>query len=500
MGAGKPARGRRRPTSTSAFGVGRRESHDASRFYDRFTAPVVSPDDTVVRSPIGEKPILGDARHMGEVEDASVALVVTSPPYFAGKEYEEALGEGHVPASYFDYLEMLTAVFAEAVRTLEPGGRIAVNVANLGRKPYRSLSADVIGILQDELGLLLRGEVIWLKARGASGSCAWGSFQSPANPVLRDVTERVIVASKGRFDRALSRQRRASLGLPAEISVSKDEFIEATTDVWEIAAERATRVGHPAPFPVELPLRLIELYTYRDDLVLDPFMGSGTTGVAAVRAGRRFVGYDTETAYVEISEQRIRAERELRMHDAGAVDPPRSSRKRSRAPRPQDAGDPDFVASAMSQGRKARELARDLLDHCGFVDIVADVRTGGGTDVSYSGLDRTGQRWYFDVSGAFTSTRAGLRRTDTLWKALGKAAVVHASHPEIPYVLVTTDAPEAGSAGGRALRTLTGGGRPDGFGVVFDVIEMESVDCRNRLSAYASGGPGAREGDVGPHA
>jgi hypothetical protein len=157
---------------------------------------------------------------------------------------------------------------------------------------------------------------VWLKARGASGSCAWGSFQSPANPVLRDVTERVVIASKGRFDRAVSRQRRASLGLPAEISVSKDEFIEATTDVWEIGAERATRVGHPAPFPVELPLRLIELYTYRDDLVLDPFMGSGTTGVAAVRSGRRFVGYDTETAYVEIAEQRIRAERDLRMHDS----------------------------------------------------------------------------------------------------------------------------------------------------------------------------------------
>src|SRR5580692_11818908 len=208
--------GRRKPTSTSAFGVGRRESHDASGFYDRFTAPVISVDDAVVRSPIQEKPILGDARHMDEVEDASVALIITSPPYFAGKEYEEALGEGHVPASYFEYLKMLTAVFAESVRTLEPGGRIAVNVANLGRKPYRSLSADVIGILQDELGLLLRGEVIWLKARGASGSCAWGSFQSPANPVLRDVTERVIVASKGRFDRAVSPKERRQAGLPFE--------------------------------------------------------------------------------------------------------------------------------------------------------------------------------------------------------------------------------------------------------------------------------------------
>jgi site-specific DNA-methyltransferase (adenine-specific) len=521
MGAGKPSSGRRKSTSTSAFGVGRRESHDASGFYGRFTAPVVSADENVVRSPIGEKPILGDARHMDEVEDGSVALVVTSPPYFAGKEYEEALGEGHVPASYFEYLEMLTAVFAESVRTLEPGGRIAVNVANLGRKPYRSLSADVIGILQDELGLLLRGEVIWLKARGASGSCAWGSFQSPANPVLRDVTERVIIASKGRFDRAISRQKRTAFGLPSEISVSKDEFIEATTDVWEIAAERATRVGHPAPFPVELPLRLIELYTYRDDLVLDPFMGSGTTGVAAVRTGRRFVGYDTETSYVDIAEQRIGVEQDLRMHKAvpapatastvgrrsktaatkattatkatGAT----SARKTKAAPVEDDG---DFPAQALRQGHKARELAQDLLARCGFVDIAADVKTGNGIEVSFSATDGHGQPWYFDVSGAFTSTRAGLRKADTLWKALGKAAVLHASHPEIPLVLITTDAPVAGSAGDQALRALRYDPRSKGFGAVFDIVEMESADDRTRLARYAADGSGVVEDEAGTEA
>jgi site-specific DNA-methyltransferase (adenine-specific) len=464
--------GRRKPTSTSAFGVGRRESHDASGFYNRFTAPVLSGDDTVVRSPIAEKPILGDARHMDEVEDASVALVVTSPPYFAGKEYEEALGEGHVPASYFEYLEMLTAVFAESVRTLEAGGRIAVNVANLGRKPYRSLSADVIGILQDELGLLLRGEVIWLKARGASGSCAWGSFQSPANPVLRDVTERVIIASKGRFDRAVSRQKRAGRGLPDEFSVSKDEFIEATTDVWEIGAERATRVGHPAPFPVELPQRLIELYTYRDDLVLDPFMGSGTTGVAAVRTGRRFVGYDTETSYVEIAEQRIRIEQDRCMHKKD---------------------DADLLPRARREGEKARELARELLDRSGFVDLTADARAGNGIEVSFSGVDAKGRTWYFDVSGTFTSTRAGLRRADALWKALGKAAVLHAAHPDIPFVLITTDAPVAGSAGDQALATLRHTDRSGGLGPVFDVVEMESAPDRARLCTYAAKGHVATE-------
>jgi site-specific DNA-methyltransferase (adenine-specific) len=496
MGAGKPMSGRRRATSTSAFGVGRRESHDASGFYGRFTAPVLSGDETVVRSPIAEKPLLGDARHMDEIEDASVALVVTSPPYFAGKEYEEALGEGHVPASYFEYLEMLTAVFAESVRTLEAGGRIAVNVANLGRKPYRSLSADVIGILQDELGLLLRGEVVWLKARGASGSCAWGSFQSPANPVLRDVTERVIIASKGRFDRAVSRQRRAGRGLPAEISVSKDEFIEATTDVWEIAAERATRVGHPAPFPVELPLRLIELYTYRDDLVLDPFMGSGTTGVAAVRSGRRFVGYDTETSYVEIAEQRIRAERELLMDEAVPAEAgggrPAGKRSATKATA-RAAAATDLVTRARRQGHKARELAHELLEQAGFTDLVSDVRAGHGIEVSFSVVDGTGRKWYVDVCGAFTSTRAGLRRTDTLWKALGKAAVLHATHPEIPLVLVTTDRPVPGSAGDQALGALMDRGATSPFGTVFDVIEMESAADRDRLRTYASKGPVAQE-------
>src|SRR5260370_39250451 len=103
---------------------------------------------------------------------------------------------------------MLRDVFAECARKLEPGGRIAVNVANLGRRPYRSLSSDIIRILQDDLRLLLRGEVIWQKARGSAGSCAWGSFQRPANPVLRDLTERVIIASKGRFDRAWTARER----------------------------------------------------------------------------------------------------------------------------------------------------------------------------------------------------------------------------------------------------------------------------------------------------
>ncbi len=242
---------------------------------------------------------------MAALADSSVALVVTSPPYYAGKQYEQALGEGHIPASYVEFLEMLRDVFAECVRVLEPGGRIAVNVANLGRKPYRSLSGDVTRILQDDLGLLLRGEVVWQKARGASGSIAVGSYLSASNPVLRDVSERVVVASKGRFDRAIKRKERERLGLPFENTIEKDEFFEATLDVWEIRPESARRIGHPAPFPVELPERFIRLYTYRGDVVLDPFLGSGSTAVAAVRNDRRYVGYDTDADYVALAEKRI---------------------------------------------------------------------------------------------------------------------------------------------------------------------------------------------------
>ena len=181
--AERPKRAR---TTTSNFGVSKRENHDSSGFYERFPMPDISDDQAISERRVVDQIFHGSATDMHHVPDASVALVVTSPPYFAGKAYEEALGEGHIPANYVEYLSMLEEVFAECVRTLEPGGRIAVNVANLGRKPYRSLSADVIRILQDRLRLLMRAEIVWVKQRGASGSCAWGSFQRPSNPVLRE--------------------------------------------------------------------------------------------------------------------------------------------------------------------------------------------------------------------------------------------------------------------------------------------------------------------------
>ncbi|MDQ2825978.1 MAG: site-specific DNA-methyltransferase [Actinomycetota bacterium] len=473
----------RRPTATTRFGSSRRESHDASLFYERFVAPVISADATVRRPAEVDVIYRHDARDMGKVESDSVALVVTSPPYFAGKEYEAELGEDGVPGSYFEYLALLRAVFEECTRVLEPGGRLAVNVANLGRRPYRSLAGDVTQILQD-LGLLLRGEVVWWKGRAAGGSCAWGSFQRPGNPVLRDVTERIVIAGKGRFDRALPPARRLELGLPSTATISRDEFMEATTDLWELAPERATRVGHPAPFPVELPTRLIELYTYEGDVVLDPFMGSGTTAVAAVRTRRRFLGFDTEDAYNDRAEARIAREVELLSHPS----PPDTTPYRVHLPPARAGADTtsDRRARAIRDGRQAKELAAILLVDCGFVDVRTDVKLARlGVDVTFLALDRTGAEWAFDLSGAFTSGAGGLRRTETLWRALGKAAVVQAGRPDLPLVLLTTAAPARGSAGGTALQLVRGSGRP-----VLDVVVLLDRIDEERLRRHAVGGSG----------
>lgn len=472
---------RRRPTATARFGSSRRESHDATTFYERFVAPDLSDDSTVVRPKKLDVIYRHDARDMSKVESNCVALVVTSPPYFAGKEYEESLGHNGVPGTYFEYLTLLHDVFAECKRVLEPGGRIAVNVANLGRRPYRSLAGDVTEILQD-LGLLLRGEVVWWKGRAAGGSCAWGTFQRPSNPVLRDVTERIVIASKGRFDRALKPEERLRLELPSTATISRDEFLEATTDLWEIPPESATRVGHPAPFPVELPKRVIDLYTYEDDVVLDPFIGSGTTAVAAVRCQRHYIGFDTDQAYVRRAEERIAEEMARLRRQESATTTPFRVHLPAVAPADESA---DFQARAVREGRQAKEVAGILLESCGFVDIRSDVKLSGlGIELNFVAVDQAGHEWAFDVSGAFTSSRAGLRRTDTLWKALGKAAVLHQRRGDLPLVLLTTDAPAPSSAGYAALEVLKGAGR-----AVFDLVELLNTRDQERLRDYALRGP-----------
>jgi DNA modification methylase len=480
-------------TATSAFGVGRRESHDASDFYGRFESPEISASDEVTRlddlTQGAEACICADARHLvlpgGEpLPDNSVALVVTSPPYFSGKEYERALGKDGVPGSYLEYLELLREVFAECKRVLEPGGRIAVNVANLGRKPYRSLAADVGRILQDDLRLLLRGEIVWRKGEGASGSCAWGSYLSARNPVLRDTTERVIVASKGRFDRALNERERRARGLPFENDIAPDEFMEATLDVWNIAPESARRVQHPAPFPVELPERLIGLYSYVRDVVLDPFMGSGSALVAAVRTDRRYLGYDLDPRYVSIARRRVSAETRLRSSRSAVRPDPLAEEQAapSRSRRRAQSDDIDQRQRTAASLRKSiPSLAEDVLTRSGFSILARGAKVRGlGFPVDFIAQDARGHEWYIEVVGSFTTVRNGLARSEAAWNAVGKASAL-VQTGRFPVLLLTSQLPKAGSEADAALRAV-------GPRTVFDALELLDDEQCTRLSTYALGG------------
>ncbi len=493
-----PDRDARRPTrgtSTTAFGAGRRESHDASDFYARFTPPEVSSDDDV-HGPVKQlgdgQCFVGSSVDMHHLPDKSVALVVTSPPYFVGKEYELAVTsggdhpDGRIPTSYFEFLQMLREVFGECERVLEPGGRIAINVANLGRKPYRSLSADIISILQDDLAMLLRGEVIWQKGKTSSGSCAWGSFAKAGNPVLRDITERVIIASKGRFDRALSVAERKKRDFPWESKIPNDEFVDVTRDVWEIDAESATRVGHPAPFPVELPRRLIDLYTYVGDIVLDPFMGSGSTMVAAARTGRVGVGYDLEPEYVELSEGRVVQARErqskiVEIESAVSEQQELELQVELMAGLESDERPDFFQRRAVKDGKKSQDIALAHLEERGFLVEEKHKISKIGLQFNFLATSADGaQQFYVDVSGAFTTSRPGLLRTDTLWKLLGRVHVLRSHISDAKVLVLTSNLPRRNSEGHKALRTV-------GPAAIFDAIELYDPAGLDRLSQYGAG-------------
>lgn len=283
-----------------AFGTSSRVGHDSRSFYNR--KMFVQGKENSVEENDRENECNGDflntihnhtSTDMHHLADGCIHLMVTSPPYNVGKEYDEDL-------TAEEYYELLYSVWRETYRVLVPGGRACVNIANIGRKPYIPLNA-LIAQQMAEIGFLMRGEIIWNKAASAGTSCAWGSWKSASNPVLRDTHEYILIFSKGQFNRPADGQ---------ESTITKDEFLEYTKSVWTFPAESAKRVRHPSPFPIELPRRLIQLYTYSDDIVLDPFIGSGTTAVAAANARRRYVGYDVSEEYVAIAESRLEEESE----------------------------------------------------------------------------------------------------------------------------------------------------------------------------------------------
>jgi len=287
---------REKGTETSAFGTPGRINHDSSKFYRSRLYEGLKTEQRVeyIENPIDplalNKIFYKSSEKMDELADNSIHLMVTSPPYNVGKVYDRDL-------SLKEYRQLLKTVFSEVYRVLVPGGRACVNVANLGRKPYIPLHSYIIEDMLD-IGYLMRGEIIWNKASSASPSTAWGSWLSAANPTLRDIHEYILVFSKGTFTRVRPKGRRST--------ISKGEFLELTKSVWTFPAESAHKVGHPAPFPVELPYRLIQLYTFKDEVILDPFVGSGSACIAALKTNRFYVGYDIEKKYVDLAERRIK--------------------------------------------------------------------------------------------------------------------------------------------------------------------------------------------------
>lgn len=284
-----------RKTQTTNFGSIVRESHSSKKFYSsKLFRDFQIPENIQYRhADIDEKDLnrlyCKSSESMDEIPDNSVHLMITSPPYNVGKEYDSDL-------TLDEYLDLLTRVFSQTYRKLVTGGRACINIANIGRKPYIPLHAMVIEIMLD-LGYLMRGEVIWDKSASAGGSCAWGSWMSASNPVLRDFHEYILIFSKESYSKDKKQEKRDT--------IEHDEFIQWTKSIWTFPAVNAKKIGHPAPFPVELPHRLIKLYSYEGDVVLDPFVGSGTTCLAAIQNNRKYIGYDIKKEYIELAEKRI---------------------------------------------------------------------------------------------------------------------------------------------------------------------------------------------------
>ena len=285
-------------TKTSSFGTKGRVAHDSSKFYNsKLYKEIKNNNYDIIVNEFPNKLlntiIASSCENMKDIPNNSLHLMITSPPYNVSKEYDNDL-------SLNEYLSLLKNCFTETYRVLVDGGRACINIANIGRKPYIPLS-DYVSKIMIEIGFNMRGEIIWNKSAGAGISTAWGSFQSASNPILRDVHEYILIFSKGNYKRERDKEEKEL----RKDNITKEEFIEWTKSVWTMNTESAKRIGHPAPFPEELPNRLIKLFSFTNDIVIDPFMGSGTTAIAAIKNNRNFVGYEINKEYINLANNRI---------------------------------------------------------------------------------------------------------------------------------------------------------------------------------------------------
>ena len=266
--------------------------YDSKLYRELPKAPEVSKVVNPLPAQIVNNVLPMSSEDMSAIPDNSIQMMITSPPYNVGKDYDEDL-------SLEEHLAMLRRVFSEVYRVLVDGGRACINIANIGRKPYIPLSSYV-SLMMIDLGFNMRGEIIWDKGASSGSSTGWGSWRSASCPVMLDTHEYITVFNKGDYKR--------HLGEKEDTEISKVDFIAWVNALWHISTESATAIGHPAPFPVEVPRRLLTLYSFPGDIVLDPFMGSGTTAVAAIRTGRKFVGFEISPEYLSLIDQRIEHE------------------------------------------------------------------------------------------------------------------------------------------------------------------------------------------------
>jgi len=264
-------------------GMGSRKGYVSKFQVDESKTEIIKNNESTHKDLIFNK----SAEKMDDLIDNCVSLTVTSPPYNVGKLSDSDLSDD-------DYWKLIEQCFKEVYRVTESGGRLVINVANLGRKPYIPFSNMFTQIMLD-LGFLMRGEIIWQKSKGANANFAWGSWLSASNPVIRDIHEYCLVFSKDGM----------SKGVKGVSTLEKEEFMDSTLSIWNINPARAKKIGHPAPFPVELAERFINLYSYEKDLILDPFIGSGTTAIAAQKLNRHYIGYEINDEYCKLAKTRI---------------------------------------------------------------------------------------------------------------------------------------------------------------------------------------------------
>lgn len=224
---------------------------------------------------------------MKNIPDGLVNCIITSPPYNVGLDYDEY--KDNKP--YDDYLSWIKDIFTESYRVLTEDGRMCVNIGDVknGSIPTHS---DFIQIAK-EIGFHVLTIIIWNK-NTTSNRTAWGSFMSPSCPSFPRCFEYILVFCKSH-----------KLMHSGTSDIEKNEFINWSNGMWSFGCENLKKIGHPAAFPIELPKRCIKLFTYVGDVILDPFMGSGTTLVSAVQEHRKFIGFEISEEYFKIAERRI---------------------------------------------------------------------------------------------------------------------------------------------------------------------------------------------------